>query len=184
MRLHGNLGEPDVSTSNIPGWSGRVNKLQARSIECTRWHRERNQGRVLQLVSRIEGNEALSINRAEMDVRSHSVLIVPSEIGDLSGSTRPAEAYSEGLGHGDSTDRALFSRKWATFEDKILQRAIVMLLEPIYEQDFHDGSYATIHYTGRPKRSPHHAMDALWKETRRIGGGWILEVDLRKPRCQ
>ncbi|KKM91328.1 hypothetical protein LCGC14_1229690 [marine sediment metagenome] len=62
-----------------------------------------------------------------------------------------------------------------TFEDKVLQRAIVMLLEPIYEQDFHDGSYGF-----RPKRSPHHAMDSLWKETMRIGGGWILEVDLRK----
>jgi len=62
-----------------------------------------------------------------------------------------------------------------TFEEKVLQRAIVMLLEPIYEQDFHDGSYGF-----RPKRSPHHAMDALWRETRRIGGGWILEVDLRK----
>lgn len=62
-----------------------------------------------------------------------------------------------------------------TFEDKVLQRAIVMLLESIYEQDFHDGSYGF-----RPKRSPHHAMGALWKETMRISGGWILEVDLRK----
>jgi len=52
----------------------------------------------------------------------------------------------------------------------------MMLMEPIYEQDFHDGSYGF-----RPKRSPHHAMDALWKETTRIGGGLILEVDLRKP---
>ena len=62
-----------------------------------------------------------------------------------------------------------------TFEDKVLQRALVMLLEPIYEQDFHEGSYGF-----RPKRSPHHAMDSLRKETMRIGGGWILEVDLRK----
>jgi len=62
-----------------------------------------------------------------------------------------------------------------TFEDKVLQRAIVMLLESIYEQDFHDGSYGF-----RPKRSAHDAMDALWKETMRISGGWILEVDLRK----
>ena len=62
-----------------------------------------------------------------------------------------------------------------TFEDKVLQRAIVMLLESIYEQDFHDGSYGF-----RPKRSPHNAMDSLWKETMRISGGWILEVDLRK----
>ena len=62
-----------------------------------------------------------------------------------------------------------------TFEDKVLQRAIVILLEPIYEQDFRDGSYGF-----RPKRSPHDALNALWKETMRIGGGWILEVDLRK----
>ena len=62
-----------------------------------------------------------------------------------------------------------------TFEDKVLQRAIVMLLESIYEQDFHDGSYGF-----RPNRSPHNAMDALWKETMRVSGGWILEVDLRK----
>jgi RNA-directed DNA polymerase len=62
-----------------------------------------------------------------------------------------------------------------TFEDKVLQRAIVMLLEPIFEQDFHDGSFGF-----RPGRSPHDALIALWKETMRIGGGWILEVDLRK----
>lgn len=62
-----------------------------------------------------------------------------------------------------------------TFEDKLLQRAIVMLLEPIYEQDFYDGSYGF-----RPGRSPHDALQSLWRETRRIGGGWILEVDLRK----
>jgi RNA-directed DNA polymerase len=62
-----------------------------------------------------------------------------------------------------------------TFEDKVLQRSVVMLLEPIYEQDFHDGSYGF-----RPRRSPHDAMDVLRKEAMRIGGGWILEVDLRK----
>jgi len=62
-----------------------------------------------------------------------------------------------------------------TFEDKILQRAVLMLLEPIYEQDFYEGSYGF-----RPDRSPHDALNALWKETMRISGGWILEVDLRK----
>lgn len=37
-----------------------------------------------------------------------------------------------------------------SFEDKLLQRAVLMLLEPIYEQDFHDCSYGF-----RPKRSTH-----------------------------
>src|SRR5580692_9876102 len=62
-----------------------------------------------------------------------------------------------------------------TFEDKVLQRAVVMLLEPIYEQDFHDCSYGF-----RPKRSAHQALESLWQQTMKMGGGWILEVDIRK----
>ena len=62
-----------------------------------------------------------------------------------------------------------------TLEDKVLQRAIVMLLEPIYEQDFHACSYNC-----RPRRSAHQALEALWKQTMNNGGGWILEVDIRK----
>jgi len=62
-----------------------------------------------------------------------------------------------------------------TFEDKVLQRAVVMVLEAIYEQDFYDCSYGF-----RPGRSAHGALDALWRQTMQIGGGWILEVDIRK----
>jgi RNA-directed DNA polymerase len=62
-----------------------------------------------------------------------------------------------------------------TLEDKVLQRAVVMLLEPIYEQDFSTGSYGF-----RPRRSAHQALDDLWQQTMNVGGGWILEVDIRK----
>jgi RNA-directed DNA polymerase len=62
-----------------------------------------------------------------------------------------------------------------TLEDKVLQRAVVMLLEPIYEQDFDAGSYGF-----RPKRAAHQALEDLWKRTMDSGGGWILEVDIRK----
>ena len=62
-----------------------------------------------------------------------------------------------------------------TLEDKILQRAIVMLLEPIYEQDFLDCSYGF-----RPGRSAHLALGTLRKQVMDGGGGWILEVDIRK----
>jgi RNA-directed DNA polymerase len=61
-----------------------------------------------------------------------------------------------------------------TFEDKVLQRAVVMVLETIYEQDFLDGSYGF-----RPGRSAHRALDALWRKTMAMGGGWILDVDIR-----
>jgi RNA-directed DNA polymerase len=62
-----------------------------------------------------------------------------------------------------------------TFEDKVLQRAVVMALEPIYEQDFRDCSYGF-----RPGRSAHQALEALWQHTMQKGGGWVLEVDIRK----
>ncbi len=62
-----------------------------------------------------------------------------------------------------------------TFEDKVLQRAVVMVLEPIYEEEFHSGSYGF-----RPGRSAHDALESLWQQTMRMSGGWILDVDIQK----
>jgi retron-type reverse transcriptase len=62
-----------------------------------------------------------------------------------------------------------------TFEDKVLQRAVLMVLEAVYEQDFLPCSYGF-----RPGRSAHQALDALWRQTRGTGGGWVVEVDIRK----
>jgi len=62
-----------------------------------------------------------------------------------------------------------------TFEDKILQRAVAMVLEAIYEQDFLSCSYGF-----RPGRSAHKALDDLWHILMATGGGWVLEVDIRK----
>jgi RNA-directed DNA polymerase len=62
-----------------------------------------------------------------------------------------------------------------TFEDKVLQRAVTMLLDAIYEQDFVDCSYGF-----RPRRSAHQALEAVRDATMPVGGGWVLEVDIRK----
>jgi RNA-directed DNA polymerase len=62
-----------------------------------------------------------------------------------------------------------------TFEDKVLQRAVAMVLEAIYEQDFLDCSYGF-----RPRRSAHQALEAVRDATMPVGGGWVLEVDVRK----
>ena len=61
-----------------------------------------------------------------------------------------------------------------TLEDKVLQRAVVMLLEPIYETDFLDCSYGF-----RPRRSAHQALDALREVLVEINGGWVLDVDIK-----
>ena len=62
-----------------------------------------------------------------------------------------------------------------TFEDKVAQRAIVMVLEGIYEQDFRACSYGF-----RPGRSAHDALRELYGAITRRGQYWVLEVDIRK----
>ena len=61
-----------------------------------------------------------------------------------------------------------------SFEDKILQRAVTMVLEAVYEQDFLPCSYGF-----RPGRSAHQALEALWKGLMDCGGGWVLDVDIQ-----
>lgn len=60
-----------------------------------------------------------------------------------------------------------------TFEDKVLQTAVRMLLEAMYEQDFMDCSYGF-----RPGRSAHDALSALWEGVMSMGGAWVVEVDI------
>jgi RNA-directed DNA polymerase len=59
------------------------------------------------------------------------------------------------------------------FEDKIVQRAVAMLLEAIYEQDFHDCSYGF-----RPGRRAHDALHELRERCMQEGIGWIVDADV------
>jgi len=61
-----------------------------------------------------------------------------------------------------------------TFEDKVLQRAVTMMLEAVYEQSFLDCSYGF-----RPGRSAHQALRVVQHQTVVMAGKWILEVDIR-----
>jgi group II intron reverse transcriptase/maturase len=60
-----------------------------------------------------------------------------------------------------------------TFEDKVLQRAVVMALEPVYEQEFLPCSYGF-----RPGRSAHQALEAVQRSLWEMGGGWVVEADI------
>jgi RNA-directed DNA polymerase len=62
----------------------------------------------------------------------------------------------------------------ASLEDKLLQRAVVEVLNAIYESDFLGFSYGF-----RPGRSPHHALDALTVAITRRKVSWVLDADIR-----
>lgn len=72
---------------------------------------------------------------------------------------------------GDGTQRPLGI---PTFEDKVAQRAVTMVLEAVYEEDFRSCSYGF-----RPGRSAHQALQQLRSATMR-GQYWVLDVDIRK----
>jgi RNA-directed DNA polymerase len=62
----------------------------------------------------------------------------------------------------------------ATLEDKVLQRAVVEVLNAVYEEDFLGFSYGF-----RPGRSPHRALDALAAGISRKKVNWVLDADIR-----
>lgn len=63
----------------------------------------------------------------------------------------------------------------AALEDKIVQQAVVWILEQIYEEAFLGFSYGF-----RPGRSPHNALDALYMGVKVRKVNWILDADIRK----
>jgi group II intron reverse transcriptase/maturase len=62
----------------------------------------------------------------------------------------------------------------ATLEDKIVQQAVVKVLNAIYEEDFLGFSYGF-----RPGRSPHNALDALQVGIMGKKVNWVLDADIR-----
>lgn len=61
-----------------------------------------------------------------------------------------------------------------TTEDKVLQKAVLMVLEPIYELEFYEFSYGF-----RKGKSPHQALEYLWQGIMGKNIQWILDLDIR-----
>jgi group II intron reverse transcriptase/maturase len=62
-----------------------------------------------------------------------------------------------------------------TIEDKVLQKAVLMILDPIYELEFYNFSYGF-----RTGKSQHQALEYLWQGIMGNNIQWIIDLDIRK----
>ncbi len=106
-----------------------------------------------------EYEEKLQDNLLDLETRLHR------------GTYRPQPSLRKEIPKGNGKTRPLGI---ACVEDKIVQRAIVMILEPIYEADFHEASYGF-----RPGRSCHQALSTLGQIIATKKVNWISDADIK-----
>jgi group II intron reverse transcriptase/maturase len=87
------------------------------------------------------------------------------------GAYRAQPSRRKYIGKEDGSQRPLGI---ASLEDKILQGAVVRVLNAVYEEDFLGFSYGF-----RPGRSQHDALDALMVGIKSKAVNWILDLDIR-----
>jgi group II intron reverse transcriptase/maturase len=106
-----------------------------------------------------EYEEKLQENLLDLETRLHR------------GTYRPQPSLRMEIPKGNGKTRPLGI---ACVEDKIVQRAVVMILEPIYEADFDDASYGF-----RPGRSCHQALATLGQIIATKSVNWISDADIK-----
>lgn len=120
-------------------------------------------------VSAAAGVDRVSPRTYRRDL-SFNIIKLKQEVQNKTYQPLPARRVS--IDKDDGTKRHL---GLPSTRDKHLQRAVLILLEAIYEPNFHPHSYGF-----RPRRSAKMAMKVLrtWLQVNR--GGWVLEIDLSK----
>jgi RNA-directed DNA polymerase len=120
--------------------------------------------------ARTPGIDGIDQRRMEADL-DHQLADIRAEL--LAGTYQPQPARRVYIPKANGTQRPLGI---PTLRDRIVQRAMLMAMEPIWESDFHRLSYGF-----RPERSVHHAIRTVrlqLQDGTAPAGRWVIEGDL------
>jgi RNA-directed DNA polymerase len=120
--------------------------------------------------SKTPGIDGMDKQAMECDLQ-YQLDTIRSEL--LTGSFQPQPARRVYIPKANGKQRPLGI---PTLRDRIVQRAMLMAMEPIWESDFHRLSYGF-----RPERSVHHAVRTVkfqLQESTNTSGRWVIEGDL------
>ena len=114
------------------------------------------------------GVDGVTVDQYEANLREN-LLDLETRLQRQSYRPQPSERRDIPKGNGKTRPLGI-----AAVEDKIVQRAVVMVLERIYETDFSDVSYGF-----RPGRSCHEALSALGQTIHTTKVNWISDADIK-----
>jgi RNA-directed DNA polymerase len=172
-------------------WKGNITRLRTRTIMCTNIDRiaelakedpKRQFFSIAHLVTVEKLHEAFRCLRKDASAGVDGVTYEQYETNVEENIRRLHQRLKEGKYRAQPLRRVYIPKEDGkqrpisipALEDKIVQKAVVDLLNAIYEQDFLDCSYGF-----RPGRGQHQALDEVGRVICTRPTGWILEIDIR-----
>ena len=160
--------------SKLATWSseddGRKFDRLLRMIADRSWLQEAARITLASKGARTPGIDGIDKQTMEQDLQ-HQLDMIRAEL--LSGGYQPQPARRVYIPKANGKQRPLGI---PTLRDRIVQRAMLMAMEPIWESDFHRLSYGF-----RPERSVHHAIRTVkfqLQDSTETSGRWVIEGDL------
>lgn len=160
--------------SKLATWSsedsGRKFDRLLRMIADRSWLREAARVTLTSKGAKTPGIDGIDKQAMERDLQ-YQLDIIRAEL--LSGGYQPLPARRVYIPKANGKQRPLGI---PTLRDRIVQRAMFMAMEPIWESDFHRLSYGF-----RPERSVHHAIRTVkfqLQDSTETSGRWVIEGDL------
>ena len=160
--------------SKLATWSsadnGRKFDRLLRMIADRSWLQEAARVTLASKGARTPGIDGIDKQAMEQDIQ-YQLDMIRAEL--LSGGYQPQPARRVYIPKANGKQRPLGI---PTLRDRIVQRAMLMAMEPIWESDFHRLSYGF-----RPERSVHHAIRTVkfqLQDSNETSGRWVIEGDL------